>query len=88
MGYIHDTTNPKFCGLHLETRRESFVIYTAHGDERIELDYNQFSGLLEIAKLVQLRIDGEAPGNGPAVKLPVFPDWARVERVDAQKRRE
>jgi hypothetical protein len=30
MGYVHDTDDPRFCGLELETRGESFKIY-GHG---------------------------------------------------------
>lgn len=40
-------------GVHAEARRESFVIFTDHGDKRIELSWNQ----LEELKLLLQRLE-------------------------------
>lgn len=67
---IHNTHHPKFGGLFLDTRQTGFTIYDASGSDngqRIDLNYNQLAGLLEIAKLVELSIEGNAPGSGPKV---------------------
>jgi hypothetical protein len=70
MGFIHDTEDPKFCGLHLETRRESFVLY-GDRDERIELDYAAIGAVRLLLATAELRrCDDPAPVEPTAVKTP------------------
>jgi hypothetical protein len=70
MGFIHDTEDPKFCGLHLETRRESFVLY-GDRDERIEFDYAAIGAVRLLLDTAELRrCDDHAPVDPPVMRTP------------------
>lgn len=42
-------------GLHAEARRESFVIYTDFGRERIELEWSKLPALVDLALALRER---------------------------------
>jgi hypothetical protein len=69
MGFIHDTENPKFGGFHLETRRESFVIYSPDfgndrmSPERVEFPYEAIEALEEVLALAKARRDRANSGG-------------------------
>jgi phage host-nuclease inhibitor protein Gam len=65
MGMILKT--PRGSKLHAEVRRESFVVYTDHGDQRIEVEYDQLPHLEELCR--QIRRQGEKD-NGVKAKPP------------------
>ena len=54
MGYIlSEAEGIDFEGLHGELRRESFVIYTDYGEDRIELLYSDLPKLVKLIQIIE-----------------------------------
>lgn len=90
MGFIHDTSDPKFSGFSLETRRESFVIYASDtaGEERMFPQSVEFSfaDIPALQAMLALASESAATREVEHDRLAIGTNVERIEIVRGQPR--
>ncbi len=66
MGFILESEDD----IHGESRRESFVIYTDYGEDRIELEWDKLDAMIRMAQKLKARHEKQVSAPAPRYMMP------------------